>query len=85
VEYAIRIHTFILLSSYARLLYLLVSSQPPTTIIVMAAELPPSWFRTMGSLASLCQMMGWQAPGLTPKLKHGVVSLANCWCFLSIE
>jgi hypothetical protein len=31
----------------------------------------------MGSLASLRQLMGWQAPGLTPKLKHGAASLAN--------
>jgi hypothetical protein len=43
----------------------------------MAAELPPSRFKTTGSLASLRWLMGWQAPGFTPKLKHGVASLAN--------
>jgi hypothetical protein len=49
--------------------------QPPST--VMADELPPSRFKTMSSLASLRRLMGWQAPGLTPKLKPGAVSLAN--------
>jgi hypothetical protein len=43
----------------------------------MAAELPPSRFKTTGSLASLRQLMGWQAPALTSKQKHGVASLAN--------
>jgi hypothetical protein len=43
----------------------------------MAVELPPSWFKTTGSLTSLWWLMGWQVPGLTPKLKHGVTSLAN--------
>jgi hypothetical protein len=43
----------------------------------MAAELPPSWFKTTGSLAILRRLMGWQAPGLTPKLKHGAASLGN--------
>jgi hypothetical protein len=43
----------------------------------MAAKLPPSRFKTMGSLASLRQLIGWQVPGLAPKLKHGAVSLAN--------
>jgi hypothetical protein len=43
----------------------------------MVAELPPLWFKTTGSLASLRRLMGWQAPGLTPKLKHGTASLAN--------
>jgi hypothetical protein len=43
----------------------------------MAAELPPSRFKMMSSLASLQRLMGWQAPGLTFKLKHGAVSLAN--------
>jgi hypothetical protein len=43
----------------------------------MAAELPPSRFKTTGPLASLQRLMGWQAPGLAPKLKHGVTSLAN--------
>jgi hypothetical protein len=43
----------------------------------MAAELPPTWFKTTGSLASLRRLMGWQALGLAPKLKHGATSLAN--------
>jgi hypothetical protein len=43
----------------------------------MAAELPPSWFKTTGSLASLRWVMGWQAPDLASKLKHGNASLAN--------
>jgi hypothetical protein len=43
----------------------------------MAAELPPSWFKTTGSLASLRRLMGWQAPGLTCKVKSGAASLAN--------
>jgi hypothetical protein len=43
----------------------------------MAAELPPSWFKTTGSLASLRQLMGWQAPSLACKVKSGAVLLAN--------
>jgi hypothetical protein len=43
----------------------------------MAAELPPSWFKTTSSLASLRRLMGWQAPGLTCKVKRGAASLAN--------
>jgi hypothetical protein len=43
----------------------------------MAAELPPSWFKTMGSLASLRWLMGWQAPSLVCKVKSGAASLAN--------
>jgi hypothetical protein len=43
----------------------------------MAVELPPSQFKTMGSLASLRQLMGWQAPSLASKLKHGATSLTN--------
>jgi hypothetical protein len=43
----------------------------------MAAELPPSRFKTTGSLASLRWRMGWQAPGLTCKVKSGITSLAN--------
>jgi hypothetical protein len=43
----------------------------------MVAELPPSRFKMMGSLASLQWLMGWQVPGLTSKLKHGAASLAN--------
>jgi hypothetical protein len=43
----------------------------------MAAELPPSRFKTMGSLASLRWLMGWQALGLTCKVKSVAASLAN--------
>jgi hypothetical protein len=43
----------------------------------MAAELPPSRFKTTGSLASLRRLMGWQASGLTCKVKSRVASLAN--------
>jgi hypothetical protein len=43
----------------------------------MAAELPPSRFRSSGSLASLRRLMGWQAPGFEHRLKRGVVPLAN--------
>jgi hypothetical protein len=43
----------------------------------MAAELPPSWFKMTSSLASLRRLMGWQAPGLTCKVKRGAASLAN--------
>jgi hypothetical protein len=43
----------------------------------MAAELPPSQFRSSGSLASLRRLMGWQAPGFEHRLKHGVVPPAN--------
>jgi hypothetical protein len=43
----------------------------------MAAELPSSWFRTMGSLTSLQRLMGWQAPGFEPRLKRRIASLAN--------
>jgi hypothetical protein len=43
----------------------------------MAAELPPSWFKTTGSLASLQRLMGWQAPGLACKVKSGAASLDN--------
>jgi hypothetical protein len=49
--------------------------RPPST--AMAAELPPSRFKTTGSLASLQRLMGWQAPGLTCKMKSGATSLAN--------
>jgi hypothetical protein len=49
--------------------------RPPST--AMAAELPPSRFKTMGSLASLRRLMGWQAPGLACKVKSGAASLAN--------
>jgi hypothetical protein len=48
--------------------------RPPST--AMAVELPPSQFKTMGSLASL-RLMGWQAPGLACKVKSGAASLAN--------
>jgi hypothetical protein len=43
----------------------------------MAAELPPSRFKMMCSLASLWRLMGWQVPGLTCKVKSGAASLAN--------
>jgi hypothetical protein len=43
----------------------------------MAAKLPPSWFKTMGYLASLRRLMGWQASGLACKVKSGATSLAN--------
>jgi hypothetical protein len=43
----------------------------------MAAKLPPLRFKTTGSLASLQRLIGWHAPSLTPKLKHGATSLAN--------
>jgi hypothetical protein len=43
----------------------------------MAAELPPSRFRSSGSLVSLRRLMGWQAPGFEHRLKRGVVPLAN--------
>jgi hypothetical protein len=83
VESTIRIHTSILLPSCARLFCLLFSRiscfllnlRPPST--AMAAELPSSWFRMMGSLASLRQLMWWQSPGLTLKMKHGIALLAN--------
>jgi hypothetical protein len=43
----------------------------------MAAEFPPSRFKTMVSLASLRRLMGWQAPGLACKVKSGAASLTN--------
>jgi hypothetical protein len=43
----------------------------------MAAELPPLRFKMTGSLAHLRRLMGWQAPGLTCKVKSGAASLAN--------
>jgi hypothetical protein len=43
----------------------------------MAAELPPSRFKTTGSLTSLRRLMDWQAPSLTCKVKSGALSLAN--------
>jgi hypothetical protein len=43
----------------------------------MAAELPPSRFKTMSSLASLRRLMGWQAPSLACKVKSGAASLAS--------
>jgi hypothetical protein len=39
--------------------------------------LPPSRFKTTGSLGSLWWLMGWQALGLTCKVKSGSASLAN--------
>jgi hypothetical protein len=83
MEHNLQIHTPILLPLYAHLLCLLFSctswflhSSRPSSI-AMGIELPPSWFKTMGSLASLRRLMGWQVPGLAPKLKYGVTSLAN--------
>jgi hypothetical protein len=43
----------------------------------MAAEFPPSRFRSSGSLASLRRLMGWQAPGFEHMLKRAVVPLTN--------
>jgi hypothetical protein len=43
----------------------------------MAAELPPSRFKTTGSMASLWRLLGWQAPDLVSKVKSGAMSLAN--------
>jgi hypothetical protein len=43
----------------------------------MATELPPSRFKTTGSLSCLWWLMGWQAPGLTCKVKSEAASLAN--------
>jgi hypothetical protein len=43
----------------------------------MAAELPPSRFKTTGSLASLRRLMGWQAPDLASKVKSEAASLDN--------
>jgi hypothetical protein len=43
----------------------------------MAAELPPSRFKTTGSLGSLRWLLGWQAPGPACKVKSGIMSLAN--------
>jgi hypothetical protein len=83
MEPSIRIHTPILLPLCTHLLCLLFSytswflhsPRPPST--AMVTELPPSRFKTTGSLASLQWLMAWQAPGLALKLKHGVASLAN--------
>jgi hypothetical protein len=41
----------------------------------MAAELPPTQFKTTGSLASLRWLMGWQAPGLACKVKSGAAAV----------
>jgi hypothetical protein len=43
----------------------------------MAAELPPLWFKTTCSLASLRRLMRWQAPGLACKVKSGATSLVD--------
>jgi hypothetical protein len=43
----------------------------------MAAEIPPSRFKTTGSLASLRRLMGWQVPGLMCRVKSKAMSLAN--------
>jgi hypothetical protein len=64
-------------SALSSALVFLRDLQPPST--AMAAELPPSRFKTMSSLASLRRLMGWQAPGLACKVKSGAASLANMW------
>jgi hypothetical protein len=82
-ESTIWIHTSILLPSCAHLFCrlfprascFLLNFRPPST--TMAAELLSSRFRTMGSLANLRRLMGWQAPGFEPRLKCGITSLAN--------
>jgi hypothetical protein len=53
--------------------FLTCAQRQPT----MAAELPPSWLRLLGSLASLRRLMGWQVPGFEHRLKRRVVPLAN--------
>jgi hypothetical protein len=57
---------------------------PRPSLSAMAAELPPLRFKTMASLVSLRWLMGWQAPGLAPKLKHGAALLGNMrpWDFI---
>jgi hypothetical protein len=78
VEPCVRIRTPSCLLRPSRLssaLVFLRDLRPPST--AMAAELPPSWFKTTDSLASLRQLMGWQAPGLACKVKMGAASLAN--------
>jgi hypothetical protein len=80
MEPSVQIHTPILLpftpiSFVSCTSWLFHNLRPPST--TMATELPSSWFKTTGSLASLRWLMGWQAPGLMPKLKNGVASLAN--------
>jgi hypothetical protein len=80
MEPSLRIHTPILLP-FAPISFVFCTSlslhslQPPST--TMVAELPPSRFKTMGSMASLRRLMGWHAPGLASKLKNGATSLAN--------
>jgi hypothetical protein len=77
---SVQIHTPILLP-FAPISFVFCTSwflhnlRPPST--AMAAELPPSRFKTTGSLASLRRLMGWQALGLASRLKNGAVSLAN--------
>jgi hypothetical protein len=80
MESSVRIHTLILLPfapiSFVFCTYwFLHNLRPPSTAIT--AELPPSRFKMMGSLGSLRCLMGWQAPGLTSKMKNGAASLAN--------
>jgi hypothetical protein len=80
MELSVQIHTLILLP-FALISVVFCTSwflhnlQPPST--AMAAELPPSRFKTTGSLSSLQWLMGWQAPGLASKLKNGAASLTN--------
>jgi hypothetical protein len=80
MELNVWIHTPILLSFVSTSFVLCTSwflhnLWPPST--AMAAELPPSQFKTTGSLATLLRLMGWQAPGLASKLKNGAALLAN--------
>jgi hypothetical protein len=64
VEPRIRIHTPVLLP-FAHISF------------IFCTYFPPSRFKTMGSLASLWRLMGWQVPGLACKVKNGAASLAN--------
>jgi hypothetical protein len=79
MELSARIHTPVLLPfepiSLSFALVFLHNLRPPSTD--MAAKLPPSRFKTTGSLASLRWLMGWQASGLACKVKSGAASLAN--------
>jgi hypothetical protein len=80
MEPSVWIHTPILLP-FASISFVLCTSWflhnlwPLST--AMADVLPPTRFKTTGSLASMRRLMGWQAPGLASKMKNGVASLAN--------
>jgi hypothetical protein len=70
MEPSVRIHTLILLP-FVPITFVSCTSwfpcnlRPPPT--AMATELPPSRFKTMGSLASLRWLMGWQVLDLASK------------------